>query len=213
MSKAAAKEAKTPSTSPETPAPASTAATEAAPESAVAPASQVTLSAQEFEELRVNAGKAAENWDRLLRTTADFDNFRKRAAREKQEAIKYANESLLTKLIPVLDSFDAAIAVAQASPDQDPDPLHTGIALVHQQFRAALTEVGLEEVDATGQVFDPNWHEAISQQECAETPEGRVLQQVRKGYKLRDRLLRPASVIVAKQPTEAKAVETNGTPS
>ena len=73
--------------------------------------------------------------------------------------------------------------------------------MVQQQFKTALADAGLEEVDATGQVFDPNWHEAISQQESAETPEGHVLQQLRKGYKLRDRLLRPATVIVAKHPS------------
>ena len=72
--------------------------------------------------------------------------------------------------------------------------------MIQQQLKAALTEAGLEEVDATGKHFDPRFHEAISQQETAEVPEGQVLQQVRKGYKLRDRLLRPASVIVAQKP-------------
>jgi molecular chaperone GrpE len=78
--------------------------------------------------------------------------------------------------------------------------LQTGISMVHQQLKNALTEAGLEEVDATGKRFDPNLHEAVSQQESAEVPEGHVVQQLRKGYKLRERLLRPASVIVAKAP-------------
>ena len=72
---------------------------------------------------------------------------------------------------------------------------------MQQQFKAVLTEAGVEEVDATGQPFDPHWHEAVAQQDSAELPEGQVLQQLRKGYKLRDRLLRPASVIVARKPT------------
>jgi molecular chaperone GrpE len=72
--------------------------------------------------------------------------------------------------------------------------------MIQSQLRAVLAEAGLEEVDAAGRPFDPNWHEAVSQQECAQTPEGHVFQQLRKGYKFRDRLLRPASVIVAKKP-------------
>jgi molecular chaperone GrpE len=136
---------------------------------------------------------------------ADFDNFRKRAAREKQDAIKYANESLITKLLPVLDSFEAALIAASDAKDETAEALRTGVAMVLQQLKSVLAEAGVEEVDATGQAFDPNWHEAVSQQESAETPEGHVLQQLRRGYKLRDRLLRPASVIVAKHPATAPA--------
>ena len=73
--------------------------------------------------------------------------------------------------------------------------------MIHQQLKNVLAEAGLEEVDATGKTFDPNLHEAVSQQETADVPEGQVVQQLRKGYKLRDRLLRPASVVVAKHPT------------
>ncbi len=165
------------------------------------PAEPPNATAEPIEELQARAAKADEHWDRLLRTTADFDNFRKRAAREKQEAIKYATEALIEKLVPVLDHFDMALAAAQTNPADGPQSLQTGIALIHQQFKNALAEAGLEEVDATGQKFDPNWHEAISQKETAAMPEGQVVQQLRKGYKLRDRLLRPASVIVAKPPS------------
>jgi molecular chaperone GrpE len=136
----------------------------------------------------------------LLRTTADFDNFKKRAAREKQDAIRFANENLIQKLVPVLDSFDMAVAALQNGKSDAVQSLQTGITMVYQQLKGALTEAGLEEVDATGKPFDPNLHEAISQRETSEVPEGQVVQQVRKGYKLRERLLRPASVIVAKRP-------------
>jgi molecular chaperone GrpE len=78
--------------------------------------------------------------------------------------------------------------------------LQAGINMVHQQLKSAMASAGLEEIEASGKPFDPNLHEAISQQETAEVPEGSVVQQVRKGYKLRDRLLRPASVVVAKKP-------------
>ena len=135
-----------------------------------------------------------------MRTTADFDNFKKRAAREKQDAIKYANESLLQKLIPVLDNFDMAMNATQSTSSDSAQSLQTGVAMILQQLKSAVQEAGLEELDATGQVFDPNIHEAVSQKETNEAPEGSVVQQLRKGYKLRDRLLRPATVIVAKAP-------------
>lgn len=163
-----------------------------------------TLTPEQLEELKERAAKADENWERLLRTTADFDNFKKRAAREKQDAIRYANEGLLEKLVPVLDNFDAALAAAQTGSNDSTatQSLQTGVAMIFQQLKKALTDAGLEEVNATGQKFDPNLHEAVSQQESAEIPDGQVLQQLRKGYKLRDRLLRPATVVVAKKPAK-----------
>jgi molecular chaperone GrpE len=159
-----------------------------------------TITPEQLEELKGRAEKADEHWERLLRTTADFDNFKKRAAREKQDAIRYANESLLEKLVPVLDNFDAALSAAQTTPAGAGQSLQAGVAMIFQQLKKVLTESGLEEVDAAGQKFDPNLHEAVSQQETADVPEGEVLQQLRKGYKLRDRLLRPATVVVAKKP-------------
>jgi molecular chaperone GrpE len=158
------------------------------------------VTAEQFEELKQRAAKADENWERLLRTTADFDNFKKRAAREKQDAIKFANESLLQKLISVLDNFDMAQAATQTAQTEEMQALQTGVSMIYQQFKNVLVEAGLEEVDATGKVFDPNIHEAVSQQETAAVPEGHVLQQLRRGYKLRERLLRPATVVVAKTP-------------
>ncbi len=160
-----------------------------------------TLTPDQLRELRERAAKADEHWDRLLRTTADFDNFKKRAAREKQDAVKYANQDLLQKLIPVLDNFDMALAATQTKEARAPQSLQAGISMVYQLLKKVLHEAGLEEVDATGQPFDPSLHEAVSQQEAAEVPEGHVFRQLRKGYKLRDRLLRPAGVIVAKQPS------------
>jgi molecular chaperone GrpE len=163
------------------------------------------LTEENIQQLQAQAAKADEYRDQLLRTAADLDNYKKRAAREKQEATKYANESLLKKLIPVLDNFDmalAAVSSAQGETDSSAstDSLHQGVSMIQQQLRQALAEAGLEEINATGQPFDPNYHEAVSQQESAEVPEGHVVQQLRKGFKLRERLLRPATVIVAKAP-------------
>ena len=155
---------------------------------------------EDIEALKAEAAKAKENWDRLLRATADLENYRKRAARERQDAVKFANESLLQSLLPILDNFEMAMAATTAAPEGAVQSLQEGIAMVQQQLKKALSDAGLEEIDATNQVFDPNIHEAVSQQESAEVPEGHVLQQLRRGYKLRERLLRPATVVVAKRP-------------
>jgi molecular chaperone GrpE len=158
------------------------------------------IAPEQLAELQVRADKADENWDRLLRITADFENFKKRAAREKTEAAQFASTALLQKLLPVLDNFEMAGAAAQTAQGDKLASLQAGIAMVQQQLKGILAEAGLEEIDANGKSFDPTLHEAVSQLETAEVPEGRVVQQLRKGYKLRDRLLRPASVIVAKMP-------------
>jgi molecular chaperone GrpE len=158
------------------------------------------LSPGQIEELKSRAAKADENWERLLRTTADFDNFKKRAAREKTEAVQYANVGLLQKVLPVLDNFEMALAAVQSVKDEKLAPLQSGVVMIQQQLKNALAETGLEEIDATGKAFDPALHEAVSQQESATVPEGNVLQQIRKGYRLKDRLLRPAAVIVARPP-------------
>ena len=157
------------------------------------------LTPEQLAELQTRAAKADEHWERLLRVTADFENFKKRAARERTEAAQFANASLLQKLIPILDNFEMAQAAAQTAHGDKLSSLQTGIAMIQQQFKGALAEAGLEEVDASGKPFDPTFHEAVSQQETDSVPEGHVVQQIRKGYKLRERLLRPAAVIVAKK--------------
>ncbi len=157
------------------------------------------LTPEQLEDLKEKASKAEEYWDRLLRQTADFENFKKRAAREKQDAIKFANESLLKNLIPIIDNFEMALGAATGE-NINVESLKQGIGMVHSMLKKSLAESGLEEIDATGQTFDPTFHEAVSQKETTEVPEGQVVQQMRKGYKFRDRLLRPASVVVAKKP-------------
>lgn len=164
------------------------------------PVEPATVTPAQLAELKERAGRADENWERLLRTTADFENFKKRAAREKQEAIKFANEGLLQKLVPVLEHLDMALAAGQAAQPEAGQSLQAGVSMIGQQLKSVLAEAGLEEVDAVGKPFDPNLHEALSQKETPDVPEGQVVQQLRKGYKFRDRLLRPASVVVAKQP-------------
>ncbi|HWD21393.1 MAG TPA: nucleotide exchange factor GrpE [Verrucomicrobiae bacterium] len=158
-----------------------------------------TLTPEQFEELAAKAAKADDYWQRLLLSAADFENYKKRAAREKQDSISYANEALLQKLIPILDNFEMAIAAA-ANDGAASKSLHTGVSMIAGQLKNVLAESGLEEINAAGQKFDPNLHEAVSEKATDEVPEGHVAQQIRRGYKFRNRLLRPAGVVVAKQP-------------
>lgn len=133
--------------------------------------------------------------DLALRTQADFENYRKRAIREKEEAVKYANATLIERLIPILDNFEFGIQAARAEGSQ---AVLVGLEMVAKQFQEFLTASGVEPIDAEGQPFDHNLHEAVGQEASDTAPEGRVIRQLRKGYKLRDRLIRPASVFVSK---------------
>lgn len=153
------------------------------------------------EEIEALKAKAQENWDRYLRQVAELDNYKKRAARERLDALRYANEALLEKLIPVLDNFEMAVSAANQAPSDSVDSLRSGISMILSQLKGVMTESGLEEVPAVvGGAFDPNLHEAVSQQDSDEVDEGRILAAIRRGYKLKDRLLRPATVVVARKP-------------
>lgn len=189
------------------PKPADTAetASTAPPPEAAAPAEAPgpETSEAELAELRKQAALAAEHWNNFLRTTADFDNFKKRVARERQDLIRYASDGLMQKLIPVLDNFEAALAAAGNAEGDAAKSLQAGVAMIHQQLRTALADSGLKEIDAAGRPFDPNFHEAVAQEASDALPEGHVVRQLRRGYQLHDRLLRPASVIVAKKPESA----------
>jgi len=146
--------------------------------------------------------QVAELKDRLLRDRADWDNSRKRILREKEDAVRYAGEALLEKLLPVVDNFEMGIQAAQTATDAK--AISQGFEMVLSQLQSLLRDAGVEAIDAMGHPFDPHRHEALGHHESDDHPEGHVMMQMRKGYKLKDRLLRPASVFVAK-PTEAKA--------
>jgi molecular chaperone GrpE len=133
--------------------------------------------------------------DLALRSQADFENYKKRAAREKEEAIKYANSSLLEKLIAIVDNFELGLEAARAEGEKS--PVFSGMSMVLKQLMDFLADSGLQPIDATGQKFDPNLHEAIAHEPSDEFPEGIVVRQTRRGYKMKDRLLRPSSVVVS----------------
>jgi molecular chaperone GrpE len=136
--------------------------------------------------------------DLALRSQADFENFRKRASREKEDAVKFANAAFLERLIPILDNFELGLNAARAGSENS--PILMGMDMVAKQLTDFLLSSGIEPVDGEGQPFDPNLHEAVAQEESADVPDGNIVRQLRRGYKLRDRLLRPATVVVSKGP-------------
>jgi molecular chaperone GrpE len=136
--------------------------------------------------------------DLALRSQADFENYKKRAAREKEEAIKYANSALLERLIAIVDNFELGLEAARG--DAENSSVFSGMSMVLKQLMDFLTEHGLQPIDATGQKFDPNLHEAIAHEPSEQIPEGVVIRQTRRGYRMKDRLLRPSSVVVSSGP-------------
>ena len=145
------------------------------------------------------AQKDAAHWkDLAARNQAELDNYRKRMAREKSDAIKFANASLLSELLPVIDSFQMGLSAAI---NEDPDSIISkGMEMVQKQLEEFLTSQGAVLISSVGQEFDPNIHEAISQESSNEVPSGYVISEIRKGFTLNDRLLRAANVIVSKGP-------------
>ena len=136
--------------------------------------------------------------DLALRSQADFENYKKRSAREKDDAIKYANNSLLERLLPIVDNFELGLSAAKSEGEQS--PVYFGMSMVLKQLTDFLADNGLQPIDAEGQKFDPNLHEAIAHEPSDEFPEGIVVRQTRRGYKMKDRLLRPSSVVVSSGP-------------
>ena len=138
-------------------------------------------------------------YDQLLRRQAEFENYRRRVDRERGETHQKARADLLVELLPVLDNFERALASLQTS-GADAAGLRHGVELIHRQFKDALTKFGLQPVEALGQTFDPHLHEAVTIEPTDEHKENTVIEEFERGYKLGDRLLRPAKVKVASSP-------------
>lgn len=149
-------------------------------------------------ELETREQEAKENYDRFVRQVAELENFKKRTAREKEEAIRYANESLVKDLLPILDNLERAVEHAKG--EGNGKPLVEGVEMVLKGFLDALQKHGITQLSAAGQVFDPEKHEAMTQIESATHEPNTVIEEFQKGYSLVDRLLRPALVSVAKAP-------------
>src|SRR5256886_17575985 len=138
--------------------------------------------------------------DLALRSQADFENYKKRCAREKEDAIKYANASLLERLVAIVDNFKLGLEAARGESEQS--PIYSGMTLVLKQLNDFLAENGLQAIEAEGKKFDPNLHEAIAHEPSEQFSEGTVIRQTRRGYRFKDRLLRPSSVVVSSGPTK-----------
>lgn len=151
---------------------------------------QPTESAEDI----LKAELAAAN-DRNLRLMAEFDNFRRRSAKEQLDIIETANGKLLEKLSEVLDNFERAFASENKA--KDLETFEKGMQMIHDQFAKVLTDAGLEQLDPTGEEFDPNCHEALMQQTSETVPENHVVTVFMKGYKLKNKILKPAKVIVS----------------
>jgi molecular chaperone GrpE len=143
-------------------------------------------------------GELAESQDRLLRLQAEFENFRKRALRERQEALQYGSQNLFKDLLSVVDNLERAIGHARESGGGDLASFLQGVELVQRELLGILGKNHVTEIDALGRPFDPSLHEAMAQVESGEVPPNTVIDVLQKGFQLRDRLVRPARVIVAK---------------
>lgn len=147
----------------------------------------------ELERLRV---ERAAFLDRAARLQAEFDNYRKRNAKEQQDFRDYALAEALKSLLPILDSLDNALKTKAASLED----FHSGIELIDKQFHDALAKLGVQPVEAVGESFDPNLHQAIQMVDTGDAKDNEVLDELQRGYRLKDRLLRPAMVRVARNP-------------
>jgi molecular chaperone GrpE len=145
------------------------------------------------EEEQQQESAAAESDDRLLRLAAEFDNYKKRAARERQEYVALANERLVKALLPVLDDLERAL---EAASEHEEAKLEDGVRLVHRSLAQLLEREGVEEIDTSG-AFDPHVHEAMLAQPAEDAESGSVLDVLQKGYRIGSRVVRPARVIVA----------------
>jgi molecular chaperone GrpE len=144
-----------------------------------------------------------DNWDRYLRSAADIENMRKRQKRELEDAKFETKNKVLKEMLPVVDNLERAIEHAVAGAGGEKNPIVEGVQLVLRQFTTAFERLDVNAIDAMGQPFDPNLHEAISQQE-SDQPAGTVVQVLQRGYRAGDRLLRPALVVVAKAKAQAE---------
>jgi molecular chaperone GrpE len=133
--------------------------------------------------------------DRLLRTAAEFDNFRKRVDRERRELSEFAAAELVSELLPIVDNFERAL---QAPAPAEADSFRTGIEMIHRQMLDLLRKRGVKPIEALGADFDPNFHQAVIHEASPDHREGEVMAELQRGYMLGDRLLRPAMVKVAK---------------
>jgi molecular chaperone GrpE len=171
-------------------------------------AKTVTISIGEFEALKKKSEQADSYLDKLLRLQAEFDNTKKRLAKEKEEFIKFAEAALILELIPIMEDFQRALE--SANKKHDIESLKKGIEIIVNHFKNLLAKKGLKEIKSVGKPFDPDLHEALLQEETDEYPEDTVIEEYQKGYLLNDRVLRHAKVKIAKKTTDTSKQKSPG---
>ena len=155
--------------------------------------SRVSTESSEVQKLRVERDTLI---DRLARLQAEFENVRKRTAREQQDFREYALADAIKELLPILDSFERALQIGAAERSE----FHSGVELIYKQLQDALLKLGLRAIPAKGETFDPHLHEAIEMVDTTAAADHQILEELQRGYKLKDRLLRPSMVKVARNP-------------
>lgn len=170
-------------------------------DSAIEPVEEVEI---DYEAALESANQEAkENYNRLLRTLAEFENYKKRTSREQLEFQKYANEALIKDLLPVVDNIERAISSAD-SESKDVSTFLEGVEMTLQGILKIFKKYHVTPIDAVGNPFDPSYHQAVMQSESSDHPANTVVQELQKGYLIYDRLLRPSMVAVSKSPDTAE---------
>ena len=159
----------------------------------------VSLAQAEYEQLKADADKGKEAWDKMLRLQADFDNTRKRLEKEKQDFVKFANEGLIVELLNVLDDLERAVDLTE-SKHQDLPAFLKGIEMILAHLYETLKEYGVKPIEAQDKIFDPNFHEALMQIEDNDVPEHTIVEELQKGYLMNERVIRTSKVKVSKKP-------------
>jgi molecular chaperone GrpE len=191
---------------------------EEAPVSVTEPAEQEEVSAETVESIELPADPLTELQtrvdqleDKLLRARAEAQNQQKRAAAEHAEAIRYANAGLMRSLLGVLDDFERSLAALEN--DDTPPAVVKGVRLIYENLLKVMREGGLGEIEALHKPFDPSLHEAMMQQPNGDHPDGTVIEEVARGYRLHDRVIRPSKVVVSKAPEKQDAAKDKDEPS
>lgn len=159
------------------------------------------------ERLKAAESKAETNYERVLRVTADFENYKKRMEKEMNEFRRFANESLIKEILPIMDNLERALKIEYEKDGDAFDGMKKGVEMTLKGLKDSLQKFGVIPMDALEKAFDPNYHQAVSQEESDKYPENIVTQELQKGYMLGDRLLRPPMVVVSKKPETKLKVE------
>lgn len=158
---------------------------------------KVTISLKEYEELKARATAGDIHYDKYVRAHAEFENAKKRMERDKQDSLRYANDSLLFQFLPIIDNLE--MAEAHIKEAKDFNAVREGVDMIQIQIQKFLKDLGIEKIKTVGEKFDPHMHEAMEVEESADKEDGLIVSELKPGYRINGRLLRPASVKITKR--------------